>query len=210
MFKLTFKQQVLAGFTISLIFVLVSAITSYKSVDSMNEDSAWENHTYEVIDVAQELEVVLLNAETGLRGFILTQRSNYMEPYNANANKVLPKVKQLQKLTIDNPSQQAKLDSLEIYAVQKMRDMEEILRTNATSGQLAAIRKVQTDKGKLFKDNMLRVNNKVIQEEQKLLKIRTEKREESATRSTIVVVGSAVLIFGLVSYLFSFIKTTFD
>ena len=210
MFKLTFKQQVLAGFTISLIFVLVSAITSYKSVDSMNEDSAWENHTYEVIDVAQELEVVLLNAETGLRGFILTQRSNYMEPYNANANKVLPKVKQLQKLTIDNPSQQAKLDSLEIYAVQKMRDMEEILRTNAASGQQAAILKVQTDKGKLFKDNMLRVNNKVIQEEQKLLKIRTEKREESATRSTIVVVGSAVIIFGLVLYLFSFIKTTFD
>jgi CHASE3 domain sensor protein len=51
MLKLTFKQQVLTGFTVSLLFVLVSAVTSYLSVEKLNEDTKWQGHTYEVIDL---------------------------------------------------------------------------------------------------------------------------------------------------------------
>lgn len=210
MFKLTFKQQVLTGFGISLLFVLISAITSYLSIQSMENDSSWESHTYEVIDHAQNLEVKLLNAETGLRGYILTQRPKYMDPYNKNANRILPAIKELQHLTADNIAQQDRLDSLEFYANQKMRDMQEILTANSSSGQQAAIQKVLTDKGKLFKDNMLRVNNEIIKAENILLKSRKEKRIESGTRSTLIVVLSSVIILGLVFYLFSFIKRTFD
>lgn len=210
MFKLTFKQQVFTGFAISLLFVLLSAITSYLSVQSMESDSSWESHTYEVIDHAQNLEVKLLNAETGLRGYILTQRSKYLDPYNKNANRILPAIKELQHLTIDNLSQQERLDSLEFYANQKLADMQEIIQANSSEGQSAAIRKVQTDKGKLFKDNILRVNNQIIDAENKLLKTRKEKRVESGVRSTLIVVISSLIILALVLYLFSFIKRTFD
>lgn len=210
MFKLTFKQQVLTGFGISLLFVLISAITSYFSIQSMDNDSSWESHTYEVIDHAQNLEVKILNAETGLRGYVLTQRPQYLDPYSKNANKVLPEIKQLQFLTKDNLEQQQRLDSLEFYANQKMRDMRDILQANAIGGQEAALKKMQTDKGKLFKDNMIRVNNKFIQHETELLKVRKEKRALSGTRSTVIVLLSSVIILCLVLYLFSFIKKTFD
>ena len=102
MLKLTFRQQVVAGFTISLLFVLISAVTSYYSIRSLNEDSAWESHTYQVIDHAQNLEVKLLNSETGLRGYVLTQKSNYLDPYNKNAGKIMPEIKELERLTKDN------------------------------------------------------------------------------------------------------------
>jgi len=210
MFKLTFKQQVLTGFGISLLFVLISAITSYFSIQSMDTDSSWESHTYEVIDNAQNLELKLLNAETGLRGYILTQRPAYLDPFTKNANKVLPEIKQLQFLTKDNLEQQQRLDSLEFYANQKIRDMQEILQANAVGGRDAALKKMLTDKGKLFKDNMLRVNNKIIQYETELLKIRKEKRTESGKRSTIIVLLSSLIILCLVLYLFTFIKRTFD
>ena len=210
MFKLTFKQQVLTGFGISLLFVLISAITSYLSIQSMDNDSTWESHTYEVIDHAQNLEVKLLNAETGLRGYVLTQRHNYLDPYTKNANQVLPAIKQLELLTNDNPVQQERLDSLEFYANQKVRDMQEILQANAIGGQEASLKKMMTDKGKLFKDNMIRVNNQIIKNESDLLKIRKDKRAQSGKRSTIIVLLSSLIILCLVLYLFSFIKRTFD
>ncbi|CAM4164120.1 Signal transduction histidine kinase [Pedobacter westerhofensis] len=210
MFKFTFRQQVVFGFTLSLLFVLISAITSYISIKSMNDDSSWESHTYDVIDHAQNLEVRILNAETGLRGFILTQRTQYLNPYNENANKIFPLVKELQHLTVDNVEQQARLDSLEIYSGQKLRDMQEILRANASLGREGAIQKVLTDKGKLYKDQMLKINNEVIQAETKLLTIRKAKRVASGERSTIVVLLSSVIILGLVLYLSSFIKRTFN
>ena len=210
MFKLTFKQQVLVGFIITLLFVLISAITSYKSIELMNIDSSWENHTYDVIDVAQDIEVKMLDAETGLRGYILTQRSFYLEPYNRNVNKIIPRIKHLQNLTVDNPVQQERIDSLQFYAQQKLSDMREILRANAIGGREFAIKKVLTDKGKLFKDQMLKVNAQIIKNENVLLKIRTEKRVESSERSSLIVIGSSVIIICLVLYLFSFIKRTFD
>lgn len=210
MFKYTFKQQVVLGFTLSLLFVLISAITSYFSIQSMNNDSKWESHTYEVIDNAQNLEVNLLNAETGLRGYILTQRSKYLDPYTKNVNKIVPQIKELRRLTIDNLNQQRRIDSLDIYADQKISDMHEILQANAISGQQASIQKLLTDKGKLFKDNIVRMNNQIIQEEFNLLKIRKDKRIESGTRSTAIVIISSLIIIGLVVYLSSFIKRTFD
>jgi CheY-like chemotaxis protein/CHASE3 domain sensor protein len=210
MFKFTFKQQVLTGFGISLLFVLISAVTSYLSIRSMDSDSSWESHTYDVIDHAQNLEVRILNAETGIRGFVLTQRPRYLDPYNKNASRIMPEIKELQHLTIDNISQQERLDSLEIYANMKIHDMQEILSANASGGQEAAVKKIATDKGKLFKDQMLRVNNDIIAAENKLLAARKAKRVESGIRSTIIVVGSAFLILVLVLWLFSFIKRTFD
>jgi len=210
MLKLTFRQQVVAGFTISLLFVIISAVTSYYSIRSLNEDSAWESHTYQVIDHAQNLEVKLLNSETGLRGYVLTQKSNYLDPYNKNAGKIMPEIKELERLTKDNFSQQERLDSLEIYANQKLRDMQEILQANAIYGQDAAIKKVATDKGKLFKDNMFRVNNQFIQTENNLLKLRTEKRIQSGTRATVIVLVSSLIIILLVLYLSSFIRRTFN
>ncbi len=176
----------------------------------MDTDSSWENHTYEVIDVAQDIEVKMLDAETGMRGFILTQNSFYLDPYNKNAIKIIPQIKHLKRLTIDNPIQQERIDSLEIYAQQKLSDMREIIRANAIGGRELAIKKILTDKGRLFKDQMLRVNAQIIKNENGLLKIRTEKRVESAVRSSIIVVGSSVIIICLVLYLFSFIKRTFD
>jgi CheY-like chemotaxis protein/CHASE3 domain sensor protein len=210
MFKYTFRQQVVLGFSLSLFFVLVSAITSYMSIQSMNDDSSWESHTYDVIDHAQNLEVRILNAETGLRGYVLTQRSQYLQPYNQNVNKIQPLVKELQRLTADNLSQQERMDSLSFYTNQKIRDMQEILRANASTGQDEAVRKVLTDKGKTFKDNMLRVNAQVIKTETNLLTLRKEKRIASGRRATIVVLSSSVIILGLVLWLSSFIKRTFN
>ena len=176
----------------------------------MDEDSDWENHTYDVIDKAQELEVTLLNSETGLRGFILSQRAEYITPYNDNVNKIIPVIKTLRSMTKDNPEQQVRLDSIEHYAKLKIANMQIVLSTNIAEGQAAAIKRILTDKGKIYKDNILRINSSLINSENKLLTIRTETREKSAQKSMIIVIISALIIFGLVLYLFSFIKRTFD
>ena len=210
MLKLTFKQQVLTGFAISLLFVLISAITSTISIRMVNEDSVWENHTYDMIDIAQDIESKLLNSETSLKGYIITQRNEYLDTYTKNVHQILPKVREMQKLMVDNPDQEQRLDSLEFYTEQKVKDMEDILHANKVSGKEAAIQVILTDKGRILQMNMLRLNNKTIQAEKTLLKNRTGKRVDSALQTTITVIASSVIIFGLILYLFSFIKRTFD
>ena len=77
----------MTGFGFSLLFVLVSAITSYYSVKSLAEDARWQSHTYEVINLTERIETHMLNSETSLRGYVLTQKNDFLDPYNINVDK---------------------------------------------------------------------------------------------------------------------------
>ncbi|RZM28106.1 MAG: response regulator [Pedobacter sp.] len=210
MFKLTFKQQVLTGFAVSLAFVLISAITSFFSVRSVADDAKWQSHTYEVINKTERLELSLLNAETGLRGFILTQRPKYLDPYTQNVGKIAPGIKELKLLVADNPKQVQRFDSLELFANAKLADMTLILQANASRGQAAAMQTLLTDKGKFYKDTMLMISKHIVAEEMALLKVRTENTTKSSTQAKWIVLLSSIIIFCLILFLFTYIKTTFD
>jgi len=174
MFKLSFKQQVLTGFAVSLAFVLVSAVTSFFSVKSVAIDTKWQAHTYAVINKTERLELILINSETGLRGYILTQRPKYLDPYTENVGRIIPAIKELKILIADNPIQVQRFDSLELYATAKLADMTRILQANASKGQAAAMQSMLTDKGKYYKDQMLDISKRIVKSEMSLLKVRTD------------------------------------
>lgn len=210
MFKLTFKQQVLTGFTVSLLFVLVSAITSYLSVEKLKDDTQWQSHTYEVINLLKNAEVQVLNSESSLRGFILSQKSDYLRPYNKNAPLILETVQDLKRLISDNPDQFERADSLDFYAHKKVAEMQEVIRIYDKESVAAAATRVLDGNGQFYKDKILAFSRKMIDEEFKLLAQRKANTLLSSQRSTIIISLSALIIFGLILFLFSYIKKTFD
>jgi signal transduction histidine kinase/CHASE3 domain sensor protein len=210
MLNLSFRQQVLTGFTISLLFVLLSAVSSYLSIKDMEESVKWQNHTHEVINLTQQIETELLNSESGLRGYIITQKAAYLTPYSKFSTKILSSISELGNLVNDNPVQHKKADSLEFYAKRKLLDMQSILNTNEVSGKAFAEKKIFTDKGKYYKDKMLLLGGSIISTETMLLKQRALKTENSSKRTVLVVLVSAFIIFCLILFLSSYIKRTFD
>ncbi|MFP5080399.1 response regulator [Pedobacter sp. JCM 36344] len=210
MFKLSFKQQVRTGFGFSLLFVLLSAITSYYSVKNLAEDAKWQTHTSEVINITQKIETQMLNSETSMRGFILTQKNDFLDPYTQNVDKIAPTIGELGIFVQDNPRQLLRIDTLERYAKQKIADMQTVLRFNAIGGRENANKMVMGGSGQRIKMLMLGVSNRIIQEEMNLLKIRKANTLKSSTQSTWIVWTSSFIIFCLILFLFSYIKKTFD
>ncbi len=210
MFKLSFKQQVLTGFTVSLTFVLISAISSYLSIRKLNNDANWRAHTYEVIDKIRETEVFVLNSGTGFRGYVLTQKERYLNPYTQNVVKISPTIRELKELVSDNPAQLIRADTLIHYANLKIADMEHIISVQKTQGQQAAIEAVLTDKGKFYKDQILKISQQMINAEMSLLKIRKAEVISTTKQTTLIVVLSSIIIFALILFLFSYIRRTFD
>jgi len=210
MFKLSFKQQVLTGFAVSLIFVFISAFFSYFSIKSLNESSLWIGHTYEVINTAEKTEIELINAETGLRGFIITEKDSYKRPYNKSINQVLVHMNALKALVKDNPEQRKRADSLEFYASLKVEDMKNIMLIATTTSFDAAKKEILTNQGQSYKINFLRISETFINSELDLLKKRKEANTISSERTIIIVLSSSVLIFTLILFLLSYIRRTFD
>lgn len=210
MFKLTFKQQVLTGFTVSLLFVLVSAVTSYFSVEKLKEDTKWQGHTYEVINLIKNVETQVLNSESALRGFILSQKGAYLKPYNKNAPMILETVQELKKTISDNPEQIERVDSLDAYAHRKVAEMQEVIRIYDKDGKDAAANRVLSGGGQHYKDQMLIISKKMVETEFRLLAERKTNIVNSSQKSTWIILLSSLIIFCLILFLFTYIKRTFD
>jgi CheY-like chemotaxis protein/signal transduction histidine kinase/CHASE3 domain sensor protein len=210
MFKLSFKQQVMTGFGISLLFVLLSAITSHLSIEKLNENTAWQTHTYDVINLIKDVETNVLNAETGVRGFVLSGERQYLIPYTKNAPKILPGILALKNLVSDNKKQRVQIDSLDFYGHARLEEMQQVLRTYERQGQATAAARITKGYGQFYTDKILTIKGKIIETEYQLLAERKKAISDSSKQSEWIVLLSAGIIFCLILFLFSYIKKTFD
>ena len=95
--------------------------------------TGWVIHTQSVLSQSSELLVALVDAETGVRGFGLTQKAVYLDPYNQAQSAIEFHFQNLSQLTEDNPTQQANLAVLQ-------EQIERYLSQLATARQIIAER----------------------------------------------------------------------
>lgn len=93
-----------------LLALLGGGVYSFVSLSTANR---WLRHTGEVrISVAQ-LAATLLDAETGLRGYLFTGTDEFLAPYDQAGARWSVLVNEVRRLTSDNPEQQARVQALE-------------------------------------------------------------------------------------------------
>ena len=75
----------------------------------IKETTRWVEHTRNVIEHANKIITSAINMETGVRGFLLAGRDEFLEPYNAGKEEFVSLVASLQETVSDNPPQVALL-----------------------------------------------------------------------------------------------------
>jgi len=210
MFKLSFKQQVLTGFTISLIFVFISALSSYLSIHSLKSSSEWVEHSHEIINTSEKAEIALLNAETSLRGYLLSKKEKHYISYTKSISQVMPYIIQLKKLAADDPTQLKRIDSLELHVNLKIDNMKQAVLKASNLNFEEAKNITISEKGEILKLNFLRLNDRFINDELILLKERKESNKQNSNRTIIIVLASAFIIFCLILFLLRYIRATFN
>ena len=70
-------------------------------------------HDAPVIANARELSNLVVDMETGQRGFIITGKEEFLEPYNAGAGEFQKLIDKEKELVRDNPSQVKVLEKIE-------------------------------------------------------------------------------------------------
>lgn len=110
------KTQIFFATGIGIILLVVLALGAFMSVSTLIDNSGWVVHTYEVIGKGNDLIGNMVNQETGMRGYLVTGDSDYLEPYNAGTTAFNGTMKELQQLVSDNPAQVERLKGIEEIA----------------------------------------------------------------------------------------------
>ncbi len=197
----------------ALVLVVPTAVTLLSlaawswSRQQEHQAADWVMHTEEVLKESNQLLMLLIDAETGMRGYGLTRKSDFFQPYEQTEATVLDHVERLMSLTSDNPSQQIYLQTVRSEAVEHMlflREMQQMIDQQDDSSPLWQSSQIQTklDQGKAEMDKLREGIELVIAEERSLLAVRRQTLSETKQRVDWILTIS--LLASLSSYAIAF------
>ncbi|KRD10262.1 histidine kinase [Flavobacterium sp. Root901] len=107
-----FKRNLLISSLVSLLVLTISSVASFISIKSLLKSNSWVNHTQEVIYNLNEGASLITEAQTSMRGYLITGDDQFIERYNDSEAKSNSFFEKVEELTIDNASQQRQLSEL--------------------------------------------------------------------------------------------------
>lgn len=162
------------GAGIGAILLIAAAWSISRVVSQHSSVKRWVNHTREVIVQLDEILQLVQAAETGQRGYLLTGRETYLRPYETSVGQIGPSLDRLTELIRDNPPQQQRVEELRAAWSGKLSELQETLRVRRDRGFTAANDIVLGGRGQEAMSHITSVLAQMRNEEEALLKLRTE------------------------------------
>ena len=193
---------------LSLLFIaaIANSLFTFQLENYGDEKLKWVNHTHQVLI---QTEVVLNNlkdAETGQRGFLLTDDASYLEPYHRGILAAQDNFIQLQNLTADNPKQQKMLNLISDEITLKFAELKQTIELSQNGQKTKAMEVVIQNTGKQHMDNIRTHFNTFINTELVLLEIRKGDFRENRAQITTLIAVEVVFFIGLAILTISFIR----
>jgi len=186
------------GFTISLLVVCSGAFLGQHAVNQLADRIFWVEHTYRVKTVVESVASQLKDAETGQRGYLLTNEPNYLAPYESSVSVINIALEKAKSLTIDNPNQQKRISQLELLVSKKLTELRETIELNKNGSRAEALELILTNHGKQLMDEIRDVIQEMNDEERELLVIRQQDSVLAMQWAFLLITFGGVLAFSVI------------
>ncbi len=190
----TLDRSVLIGVGLLAAFLVFNAAVTYRNTQQLNEDAHWVAHTNEVLDLINGVLLALVDAETGERGFIISGKDEYLQPYDKAVQRLDGQLAKLKDKTKDNVRQQARIEHLESMTANRVARLQQVIELRRKSSEEAKAA-LSTGEGKVQMDALRVLVGEMREEEHVLLEDR-EGRTTAAYR-TAVTTGLIAALLGL-------------
>ncbi|PKH09284.1 methyl-accepting chemotaxis protein [Moritella sp. Urea-trap-13] len=107
--NLKFTTKLYAGYGVVLSLMVSITLVVLFSVKSLEDNFNWVNHTHEVLAKASKIEAAAVDMETGMRGFLLAGKEQFLDPYKQGKAQFNQLSDELADAVADNPAQVALL-----------------------------------------------------------------------------------------------------
>lgn len=193
-----FKRNLLVSSSISMLILIVSSTASYLSIKSLLESNQMVNHTHEVIYNINNATTVMVDAQTGMRGFLVTGREDFLKRYINAESETNAYIERLEALTEDNAAQQKSVEELKPLK-RLFFDYLAVRIEEKRKGD--AVEATELDLGRRHMDNIRTIFKRMENQEQALLKERVSSSEKYGNYSLILIIAAALIAI-IISILF--------
>ncbi|UWU24290.1 methyl-accepting chemotaxis protein (plasmid) [Rhizobium sp. CB3060] len=177
-------------------------IISYRSLAEQERAATTTEHTYAVLGTANGLIASMVDQETAMRGYLLSEDENYLAPQKAGAKAFAENYDKVRALTADNPMQQKRLQELKELVDGWTNDIvvqESKLMANWATRQQARDLEM-SGVGNKWMDQIRHKVTEIMAAEQELLATRSRDAAAAAASARFSIVAGSVgmIVFGLI------------
>ncbi len=168
------------------------------NLDIMNKNEKWVTHTYQVIDRANAIMAAAVDMETGMRGYLLAGKEDFLDPYKAGSKRFFELTAKMAETVSDNPAQVGLLKELDTTIKSWQSEVTEptiALRRKIgdarTMDDMADL--IGEARGKQYFDKFRALMGEFTAEETGLMEIRTQDNQSTVSTTNMLVIGGVIV-----------------
>jgi len=154
MIRANIGLKIALGFLLAFFCLTAIGVNSYFSIVQLNSENRTSENSHTAELTLERLLSALVNAETGVRGYVLSGQDGYLQPYLQQQNNVPAQIAELSTLLRNVPSQRQHLTILRELYGQELQNWSSTISIRRSQGLSAALPLVASGKSKDLMDAM--------------------------------------------------------
>jgi len=177
------------GVGLSLVILIASSIASYMSIQNQMAHRESLSQSRRSITAVKDVLIALLDAETGNRGYQLTGKESFLEPYNRSLVDYPKAFERAKSLDIKDQSQLNRLNSLEKNVTRNIDNLRYFVE-NRHKG--IVMTQSQVLSSKTYMDKCRQIARDFVQYEETQLAIKNKDLNRSSGTTVLFILFSAI------------------
>lgn len=199
------SRKLATAFLLVIAVAFATSALTWRNLSALEQNNQWTDHTHKVIAQATAIGAAMVDAETGVRGYLISGADNFLEPYRNSGKAFRSALDEAKRLTADNPSQQKRLDQIDRVASEWRQDVAQreigLMRAQQT---VTEARNIEAGgAGKKYMDGIRALVREVIDAEASLLSVRAAASAAATSSSYTMIIagGIGMLLIAIASLL---------
>jgi CHASE3 domain sensor protein len=163
--KLMANWKVQLAFAAAFVTLFVVGALSYRTIVVSAESDRWVEHTQEVLENLRKLQFEMGAISANVRGFALTGKDAYLEPFRASKLDTEELIATVRTLTADHPEQLRRLSDIERLSAERIARGEMVIGLRQEQGLEAAADDIRNGPSQLLSDDFQAVIRQMQDEE---------------------------------------------
>ncbi len=204
--KKKFSQTALAVFAFLFFVFAGSGISAF----FLRAQETKVTHSQSVLLKSADLLSLIKDIEAGQRGYLLTGKVEYLEPYYVGLEKVQIVFSELQEMAVDNPEQRQRLAQIHEQIQSRIQIAKKMVEEKRVEVEGSDRPAYQLAEGKVLMDSLVKNINEFNQAEKQSFETRSSRFQWIFWGFLVSVMGALLACFGLLRHFYMTVNDQID
>ena len=203
---MTLGRKIVIGFIACAVVLSGVAVFSFKNSEKFVASNTLVNHSNQVLYEFEQILMSSVDAETGVRGYVITGDDDFLKHFTTANSKAIEKLEKVKQLTKDDPNQQINIEELAKQLKMRFENLNTCITLRKDDYEKARAL-IASGEGKQIQEEIRKIIDESQELERTLLGQRIQNSAEDASKFNVVFAILLIIIVIILIVVYSIVAT---